>query len=138
VALASDTCDRYALRFPTACFLGQAGQVFRVASEQDDRPGLLERDHGQKRIEGAPVTRQSGPPEQFAGRPPLRLIDRDYRYPAEHAVHAGVRRPASQDFGKSRRGGNDVAMPPSSNLEDVPRPRVAAGQPDETFGIKNQ
>jgi hypothetical protein len=118
--------------------LGQAGQVLWVASEQDHRPWLLERDHGQKRIEGAPMTRQPGPSEQFAGRTPLRLMDRYHRHPAEHAVHASVPGPASQDFGKSRRGGNYVAMPPSSDLEDVPRPRVAARQLDETFGIENQ
>jgi hypothetical protein len=122
----------------TIRFLSETGQVPRVTGEQDDRPGLIECDHGEERIERAPVTRQPGPPEQLPSRTPPLRVDRDHRDPPEHAVHASIPGTAAQHFGESRRGGDDVATPPSGNLEEVPRLRVAAGQLDETFGIENQ
>ncbi|HTS96954.1 MAG TPA: hypothetical protein VMI33_10060 [Streptosporangiaceae bacterium] len=69
-----------------AGFLGEPGQIAGVAGEQDDRPGLAECHHGQQRIKRASVARQPGAARQFAGRAPLRLVDRGHRHPAEHAM----------------------------------------------------
>jgi hypothetical protein len=118
--------------------LGEAGQVARVAGEQDNRPGLIEGDHGEKRIERALVTRQPGPSEQLASCTPLLLIDRNHRDPPEHAMQASIPGAAAQNLGQRWRGGDDVATPSPNDLEEVPRPRIATGQLDETLGIQNQ
>jgi hypothetical protein len=133
-----DAYDPDPLRSGTSRFFCEAAQVLRVAGEQDDRPGLTKRDHGEQRIQGTPVTRHPRPAQQLASRAALLLVDRDHGDPAEHVVHASVPGTAAQDFGKGRRGGNDVAAPSPDDLEEVPRPRIATGQLDETLGIENQ
>jgi hypothetical protein len=95
-----DAHDLDSLRSAKPGFFGEAGQVSRVAGEQDDRPGLTECDHGEERIERAPMTRQPGPAEQFAGRAALLLIDRDHCDPPEHAVQASIPGPAAQNLGQ--------------------------------------
>jgi hypothetical protein len=119
-------------------FLGETRQVSGVAGQQNGRPRLGKRDNGEERVEGAPVTRQPGAPEQLARSAALLLINRDHCHSAEHTVHASVPGRAAEDLGESRRGRHDAATPPSGSLEAASGLRVTASQLDETFGIEDQ
>jgi hypothetical protein len=133
-----DTDDFDSLSPGTSGFLCETGEVSGVACEHDCRTWLGERDHGQKRIEGAAMARQSCPAEQFASRAALLLADRDYRHSTQHPVHAGVSSSAAQDLGQSGRGRDNTASSPSGSLKTAPGLRVAVGKLDEAFGIERQ
>jgi hypothetical protein len=119
-------------------FLGEPGQVGGIASEQNDRPRLSQRDDGHQRVEGAPMPGKPGAAEQFACRATLLLADRDHRELTENAVHRCVAWAAAQYLGQRRCGRDNVAAPPASSLETIPGTRIAAGELDETLGIQDQ
>jgi hypothetical protein len=108
--------------FADPCFLRQAAQVPWVAGEHHDRPGLVKRDHGEKRVERAPVTRQTAPAEQLPGRTALLLVNRDHGDPAERAVYASVPGTATQDLGESGRSGDDQVIESPAGSQPVAAP----------------
>jgi hypothetical protein len=134
----SDADDSHALSLANLRFLGQAAQIPWIAGEHHDRPWLVKRDYGEKRVERAPVPRQPAPTETLTRSAAMLLINRDHRDPAEHAVHASVCGKPPKHFCQGRRSRDDTATALSDGLEEVARPRVTAGQFDETFGVENQ
>jgi hypothetical protein len=124
--------------FADSWFFRQAAQVSWVAGEHHDRPGLVKRDHGEKRVERAPVTRQTAPAEQLPGRTALLLVNRDYGDPAEGAVYASIPGTATQDLGESGRGGDDSALPVASGLDQSKDGRMVGGQLGQALSVENE
>ncbi|HTZ28554.1 MAG TPA: hypothetical protein VMC83_31435 [Streptosporangiaceae bacterium] len=97
----SDAGDFYGLFLANARFFSEAAQIPRVTGENHYGPRLVKRDHSEKRVERAPVSRQPGPAKQFACRASLLLVDRDHSDLTEHAVQESIAGTATQHFGES-------------------------------------
>ncbi len=134
----SDAGDLDPFRPGRARLIGEARQVIDVAGEQDHRPRLGQRYHGDQRIKGTPVTGHPGPAQQLAGRPARFFLNADHSDSAKDAMQRCVSRPAAQNLRKGRCCRDNPASSSTGRLEAMPDPGIAASELDEAFRVQDQ
>jgi hypothetical protein len=128
----------YSLFLANLWFLGQAAEIPWVAGEHHDRPRLVKRDHREKRVERAPVPRQSALAEQFTSSAALLLANRDHCDSAERTVHACISGTATQDLAESGRSGDDSALPLASSLDHSKDGGVVGCQLGQALAVEDE
>lgn len=112
------------LRLRSARFLNQSVQVVRVAAEQHDWAFQLEGCGSDYGIDGTPVARKPGRPEQLAGSASDLGGDWHDGDPRQHTVHGGIARTASKCLRQGYRTHRHPGAPSAGTVKVCTGPGV--------------
>ena len=119
-------------------FFGQACHIGWIASCQQRRTRLPERDGRQQGIDGVAVTGHAGGAEKFACLAAKILVNRRNDYVAKNPVDAGVLRAAAQYLRQGGSRGYDEAALPLSIGRQRADGWVTSGELGEALRVEYQ